>query len=135
MLSRSTRRCVAWHCYWGVERGTQVRLVRLLLLFCVGQVAFVTATNNYRKELQFRALRHDADDMVRVRVLRNGSDVPVAVADVVVGDVLHLETGDKVRIPWFACCGPLCVVVLRVAIVQACISWFFVTPWLLCCCG
>jgi magnesium-transporting ATPase (P-type) len=60
-------------------------------------VAFVTATNNYKKELQFRALRHDADSMVRVRVLRNGNDVPVAVADVVVGDVLHLETGDKVR--------------------------------------
>jgi hypothetical protein len=60
-------------------------------------VAFVTATNNYRKELQFRALRVDANAMVRVRVLRNGSDVPVAVADVVVGDVVHLETGDKVR--------------------------------------
>ncbi len=68
-------------------------------MLCVAplQVAFVTATNNYKKELQFRALRSDANSMVRVRVLRNGSEVPVAVADVVVGDVLHLETGDKVR--------------------------------------
>ena len=61
-------------------------------------VAFVTATNNYRKELQFRSLRSDANAMVRVRVIRNGEDVPVAVADIVVGDVLHLETGDKVRV-------------------------------------
>ena len=60
------------------------------------QVAFVTATNNYNKELQFRALRSDANAMVRVRVLRNGSDVPVPISDIVVGDVVHLETGDKV---------------------------------------
>lgn len=74
-------------------------------MWCL-QVAFVTATNNYRKELQFRALRHDADGMVRVRVLRNGSDIPISVSGVVVGDVVHLETGDKV--------GPCCnTVVLR----------------------
>ena len=36
--------------------------------------------------------------MVRVRVLRNGSDVPVPIAEVVVGDVVHLETGDKVMV-------------------------------------
>ena len=46
--------------------------------------------------LHWLAARHDADAMVRVRVIRNGIDVPVAVADIVVGDVLHLETGDKV---------------------------------------
>ena len=57
----------------------------------------MTATNNYNKELQFRALRHDANSMVRVRVLRNGSDVPVPISEIVVGDVVHLETGDKVR--------------------------------------
>ncbi len=61
------------------------------------QVAFVTATNNYRKELQFRSLRQDANDMVRIRCIRNGTEVPVPVAEVVVGDVVHLETGDKVR--------------------------------------
>ena len=43
----------------------------------------------------FQSLQ-DANDMVRVRVIRNGEDVPVAVADVVVGDVIHLETGDRV---------------------------------------
>jgi calcium-translocating P-type ATPase len=59
-------------------------------------VAFVTATNNYRKELQFRALRSDADAMVRIRVIRNGVEVSMGVADVVVGDVVHLETGDKI---------------------------------------
>lgn len=71
-------------------------------------VAFVTATNNYRKELQFRSLRNDANAMVRVRCIRSGEEVQVPVADVVVGDVVHLETGDKVRT---ACAGvgvPVC---------------------------
>ena len=31
-------------------------------------VAIVTATNNYKKELQFRSLRHDANSMVCARV-------------------------------------------------------------------
>ena len=48
---------------------------------------------------------------VRVRVIRDGHDVPVAVADVVVGDVLHLETGDKVGCPWRVELTTLCVVV------------------------
>jgi calcium-translocating P-type ATPase len=59
-------------------------------------VAFVTATNNYRKELQFRALRNDADAMVRIRVIRNGEEVGLGVSEIVVGDVVHLETGDKI---------------------------------------
>lgn len=60
-------------------------------------VALVTATNNYRKELQFRSLRNDANAMVRVRVIRSAGEVQVPVAEIVVGDVVHMETGDKVR--------------------------------------
>ncbi len=69
----------------------------IAIVIAILAVALVTATNNYRKELQFRALRQDANDMVRIRCIRNGTEVPVPVAEVVVGDVVHLETGDKVR--------------------------------------
>jgi P-type E1-E2 ATPase len=56
----------------------------------------VTASNNYKKELQFRSLRGDADAMVRVRTIRNGVEVQLSTSDIVVGDIVHLETGDKV---------------------------------------
>jgi len=59
-------------------------------------VAFVTAGNNYNKELQFRALRNDADDLVKVRVLRAGENAFIGVKEIVVGDIVHLETGDKI---------------------------------------
>jgi P-type Ca2+ transporter type 2C len=59
-------------------------------------VAFVGAGNNYNKELQFRALRSDADDMVKIRVLRCGDNAFVGTKEIVVGDVVHLETGDKI---------------------------------------
>ncbi len=42
---------------------------------------------------------------VRVRCIRGGVEVPVPVAEVVVGDILHMETGDKVR----RVCAPLYV--------------------------
>ena len=58
-------------------------------------VAFVTAGNNYNKELQFRALRKDADSRVTVRVLRKGDFEFVNPEEVVAGDIVHLETGDK----------------------------------------
>jgi len=59
-------------------------------------VAFVTAGNNYNKELQFRALRGDADGMVKVRVLRAGENAFIGVKELVVGDIVHLDTGDKI---------------------------------------
>jgi hypothetical protein len=79
--------CVSWSDGW--IDGTAIVIAILL-------VAFVTATNNYRKELQFRALRNDADAMIRIRAIRNGVEVLLAIHEIVVGDVMHLETGDKV---------------------------------------
>ena len=52
--------------------------------------------NNYNKEKQFRSLRNDAADMVKIRVLRNGDNEFVQVKEIVVGDIVHLETGDKI---------------------------------------
>lgn len=65
------------------------------ILFAVVLVAVVTATNNYNKEQQFRKLNAAKDD-VCISCLREGSTVLVNVKDLVVGDIVNLNTGDKV---------------------------------------
>jgi P-type Ca2+ transporter type 2C len=68
----------------------------LSIVIAILAVSLVGAGNNYNKELQFRALRNDADDMVKIRVLRNGENAFVGTKEIVVGDIVHLETGDKI---------------------------------------
>lgn len=58
-------------------------------------VALVTSVNNYSKEKQFRALSAKNDDVL-VKVIRGGKPDQVQVGDINVGDVIILETGDKV---------------------------------------
>jgi len=58
-------------------------------------VAFVTSINNYTKEKQFRALSAKNDD-VQVKVLRDGKPDQISVGEISVGEVIILETGDKV---------------------------------------
>lgn len=58
-------------------------------------VAVVTSVNNHSKEKQFRALSAKNDDVI-VKTLRNGQPDQVSVSDITVGDVVILETGDKV---------------------------------------
>ena len=65
------------------------------ILCAVMIVAVVTATNNYNKEQQFRKL-NDVKDDVDVVVVRNGEVQHVNIKDLVVGDILKLEAGDKV---------------------------------------
>ncbi|KAE9350600.1 Plasma membrane calcium-transporting ATPase 2 [Phytophthora rubi] len=65
------------------------------ILFGVTLVAVVTSINNYTKEKQFRALSAKNDDVL-VKVLRDGKPDQVPVGEISVGDVIILETGDKV---------------------------------------
>lgn len=58
-------------------------------------VACVTSGNNYTKELQFRRLNEAKNDKPS-KVIRNGQELEVSVYDVLVGDVVRLETGDAV---------------------------------------
>lgn len=66
------------------------------ILIAVLLVAFVTAGNNYSKELQFRALEKSSQADEAVSVLRNGEIERVNPADIVVGDVLVLQAGDSI---------------------------------------
>jgi P-type E1-E2 ATPase len=55
-------------------------------------VAFVTATTDYDKEKKFRALNSVKNDR-RVKVLRKGKEEVRSITDIVVGDVVILDTG------------------------------------------
>ena len=59
-------------------------------------VAFVTAGNDYQKEQQFRKLEDVAVSAKDVKVIRDGETHELSSKEVVVGDVVLLEPGDKV---------------------------------------
>ncbi|KAF4042137.1 Cation transporting ATPase C-terminal domain [Phytophthora infestans] len=65
------------------------------ILLGVILVAVVTSINNYTKEKQFRALSAKNDDVL-VKVLRDGKPDQVPVGEISVGEVIILETGDRV---------------------------------------
>ena len=58
-------------------------------------VVLVTGLNDYRREKQFVALNAKKDDR-QVKAIRSGKSVMISVFDVMVGDVLHLESGDSI---------------------------------------
>ncbi len=51
--------------------------------------------NDYQKDLQFKKLNAQKD-VIEVKVLRNGEEQLVGNEELVVGDILILDTGDKV---------------------------------------
>ena len=58
-------------------------------------VVLVTGLNDYRREKQFVALNAKKDDR-QVKAIRSGKSVMISVFDVMVGDILHLESGDSI---------------------------------------
>ena len=68
------------------------------ILIAVLLVAFVTAGNNYSKELQFRALEKSSQADEKVSVLRNGEIERINPSWIVVGDVLVLQVGSLLLI-------------------------------------
>ena len=66
------------------------RLARLCLRLCAG------AGNDWHKDKQFRDL-NAAKDIIEVKARRDGHELLVTNTDVLVGDILLLDTGDKVR--------------------------------------
>ena len=58
-------------------------------------VVIVTGLNDYRREKQFVALNAKKEDR-QVKAIRSGKSVLISVFEVMVGDVLHLESGDSI---------------------------------------
>jgi Ca2+-transporting ATPase len=65
------------------------------ILVAVLVVAVVTATNDYSKDQQFRALNAIKDN-ITVQVVRGGKRQQVSTNYLLVGDVVLLECGDKI---------------------------------------
>lgn len=66
------------------------------ILIAVLIVAVVTATNNYTKELQFRALEKSSQVDDRCSVMREGVISRINPSEIVVGDVIVLQAGDAI---------------------------------------
>ncbi|KAL3146758.1 hypothetical protein ABBQ38_014742 [Trebouxia sp. C0009 RCD-2024] len=58
-------------------------------------VSLVGAGNDYQKDKQFKKLNAQKDKL-EVKVIRNGEQTLVENTDIVVGDLLLLDTGDKI---------------------------------------
>jgi len=65
------------------------------ILAAVLIVAVVTASNNYSKELQFRKLNAQKDD-TKIGVVRDGKVDSIDTKALVVGDIVVLNSGDKI---------------------------------------
>jgi len=66
------------------------------ILIAVFIVAFVTAGNDYSKELQFRALEKSSEETYRATVIRSADMIQVHPEELVVGDVVLLKAGDLI---------------------------------------
>lgn len=65
------------------------------ILVAVVVVVSIASVNDYSKEKQFRKLNAAKNDKL-VKVIREGQQVQISIYDVVVGDVISLETGDQI---------------------------------------
>jgi calcium-translocating P-type ATPase len=58
-------------------------------------VAIVTAVNNYQKQEQFRQLSY-VSNTIQVKVTRDGVMQHMSIENIVVGDLVRVEAGDKI---------------------------------------
>jgi len=65
------------------------------ILMAVAIVSIVVSVNDYSKERQFRKLSEASKDIF-IKVIRGGKPVEIKTSKILVGDVVELDTGDKV---------------------------------------
>ncbi|XP_027912992.1 putative calcium-transporting ATPase 11, plasma membrane-type [Vigna unguiculata] len=76
----------------GWPKGTYDGVGIILSIFLV---VTVTAVSDYKQYLQFRDLDKEKKKII-VQVTRDGKRQKISIYDIVVGDVVHLSTGDQV---------------------------------------
>ena len=77
------------------EREANAWVEGVAIWVAVILVSMVGSVNDYQKELQFKKLNAEKDS-IQVKVIRDGKEQLVPNTDIVVGDVMVLDTGDKV---------------------------------------
>eukprot|EP01107_Rhizomastix_libera_P001672 TRINITY_DN1279_c0_g1_i1.p1 TRINITY_DN1279_c0_g1~~TRINITY_DN1279_c0_g1_i1.p1 ORF type:complete len:1017 (-),score=326.77 TRINITY_DN1279_c0_g1_i1:166-3216(-) len=65
------------------------------ILISVAVVSLVTSGNDYSKQMKFRALSEEEKN-VQVKVIRDGENMNLSIYELVVGDVVALDTGDQI---------------------------------------
>eukprot|EP00300_Choanocystis_sp_HF-7_P021906 c21009_g1_i1.p1 GENE.c21009_g1_i1~~c21009_g1_i1.p1 ORF type:complete len:1007 (+),score=241.13 c21009_g1_i1:83-3103(+) len=68
------------------------------IIVAVIVISNVTATNDYTKEKQFRALNEVSRNSLMIQVCRGSRRMEVPVKELVVGDVIYLTQGQKVPV-------------------------------------
>ena len=76
----------------GWPKGTYDGVGIILSVFLV---VIVTAVSDYKQSLQFRDLDKEKKK-ISVQVTRDGKRQKISIYDIVVGDIVHLSTGDQV---------------------------------------
>jgi calcium-translocating P-type ATPase len=74
----------------GIEEGW---LEGFTIFLAVTIIVLVTATNNYLKEQQFQKLNAQREQR-DVSVIRNGKTISISIYKLLVGDVMHITTGE-----------------------------------------
>ncbi|KAF5003388.1 hypothetical protein FDECE_10056, partial [Fusarium decemcellulare] len=76
------------------EEGARIEWVEgVAILIAVVVIVLATAINDYQKNYKFQKLNEKKEERM-VTVTRSGEHCCISVFDVVVGDLLHVETGD-----------------------------------------
>eukprot|EP01114_Cavostelium_apophysatum_P015310 TRINITY_DN413_c0_g1_i3.p1 TRINITY_DN413_c0_g1~~TRINITY_DN413_c0_g1_i3.p1 ORF type:complete len:1090 (+),score=320.14 TRINITY_DN413_c0_g1_i3:237-3506(+) len=65
------------------------------ILVAVLIVSFVTAANDFSKDRKFLKLSAEAENRT-IKVIRNGQKKEISVFDIVVGDIVQVDTGDYI---------------------------------------
>ncbi len=78
------------------------------ILIAIFVASFISSVSEYGSEKSFIKLQEEASK-IKCRVKRNGKIVEIAIDDVVVGDVVILETGDKIPADGYLIEGDLTV--------------------------
>ncbi|KAL4486593.1 hypothetical protein ABPG73_003897 [Tetrahymena malaccensis] len=72
----------------------------MAIFVAVFLIVSITSTNDYMKDKQFRKLNEQAVQR-DVGVIRNGEVVHVSIFSLLVGDIMHIETGDILPVDGF----------------------------------
>ena len=85
---------IALEMWLASREGRDANIVEgVSILVAVAVVVVVSAGNNWQKEAQFRALER-VQSQTFVRAVREGTEVRLPAEEVVVGELLKIETGD-----------------------------------------
>ncbi|KAJ3400440.1 hypothetical protein HDU80_006965 [Chytriomyces hyalinus] len=66
----------------------------LAIVIAVVVIVLISSVNDYRKQAQFHKLSSFSSSLSRVQVTRSGETIQIKTAELLVGDILHIQAGD-----------------------------------------